>query len=165
MLELISLSNSFGVETKVKDIHDGCLLLMYRNHGRRSTSFEISNTCNDRTYNVTISVINARQYFLSRRTPFSILVQQRTVYFLLIVNRFKKTRRDFRLKVSHLVKYLKRYWAKSLLKVLYAPGGHMQNAWITLPFIAVYLFWVHWDIGFSSASWCHKRLLFDDDFG
>ena len=109
MLELISLSNSFGVATKVKDIHDGCLLLMYRNHGRRSTSFEISNTCNDRTYNVTISVINARQYFLSRRTPFSILVQQRTVYFLLIVNRFKKSRRDFRLKVSHLVKYLKRY--------------------------------------------------------
>ena len=109
MLELISFSNSFGVETKVKDIHDGCLLLIYRNHRRRSTSFEISNTCNDRTYNVTISVINARQYFLSRRTPFSILVQQRTVSFLLIANRFKKSRRDFRLKVSHLVKYLKRY--------------------------------------------------------
>ena len=108
VLDIISLSKSFGAETKVKDIHDDCLLLMYRNHAGRSTSFEISNACNDRTYNVTISTINAGQYFFSRRIPFSISVQQRTVHFLLVVQRTENSSRDFKLKVNHLVEYLKR---------------------------------------------------------
>ena len=106
ILDIIALSNSFGAETKTKDIHGGCLLLLYRNHDGRSTSFEISNTCKDRTYNVTISVTNAGQYFLSRRVPFAILLRQRTIHFLLVVRRSGNSKGNFKLKVSHLVKYL-----------------------------------------------------------
>ena len=107
VLEIISRSNSFGSPTKVKDIHSGCLLLMYRNHGRRSTSFEISNTCNDRTYSVTISVTNfhAKKHFFSRKIPFSINVPQRTIHFLLVIKRVEKFSHRLRLKVKHLVKY------------------------------------------------------------
>lgn len=108
ILEIISRSNSFGSQTRVKDIHGGCLLLMYRNHGGRSTSFEISNTCDDRTYSVTISVtnFNAKKHFVSRKIPFSINVPQRTIHFLLVIKRFEKFSRKLRLKVKHLVKYL-----------------------------------------------------------
>lgn len=106
ILEIISFSNSFGVETKVKDIHRGCLLLMYRNHGGRSTVFEIANTCNDRIYNVTISMTNAGKYFLSRKIPFSILVRQKTIHFMLVVKRSGKSNRNFKLKVSYLIQYL-----------------------------------------------------------
>lgn len=106
ILDIIILSNSFGAETRIKDIHNGCLLLLYRNHESRSTSFEISNTCNDRTYSVAISVTNAGKYFLSRRTPFSILVRQRTIHFLLVVRRARKSKGNFKLKVSHTIKYL-----------------------------------------------------------
>lgn len=104
ILDIISLSKSFGAETKVKDIHDGCLLLMYRNHAGRSTSFEIANTCNDRTYSVSISTTNAEQYFISRRIPFSIFVQQRTIHFLLVVSKSEKSSHNFKLKVSYLIK-------------------------------------------------------------
>ena len=109
ILEIISRSNSFGSQTRVKDIHSGCLLLIYRNHGGRSTSFEISNTCNDRTYSVTISVtnFNAKKHFASRKIPFSINVPKRTIHFLLVIKRFEKLGRKLRLKVKHLVKYLK----------------------------------------------------------
>lgn len=108
VLEIISRSNSFGSQTRLKDIHNGCLLLMYRNHGGRSTSFEISNTCHDRTYSVTISVtnLNAKKYFVSRKIPFSILVPQRTIHFLLVIKRFEKLSHNLRLKVKHLVHYL-----------------------------------------------------------
>lgn len=108
ILEIISRSNSFGSPTRVKDIHSGCLILMYRNHGRRSTSFEISNTCDDRTYSVTILVpnFNAKKYFVSRKIPFSINVPQRTIHFLLVIKRFEKFSHKLRLKVKHLVKYL-----------------------------------------------------------
>ena len=107
VLETIYRSNSFASQTRVKDIHKGCLLLMYRNHGRRSTSFEISNTCNDRTYHVTISVtdINSKKYFVSRKIPFSIFVPQRTIHFLLVIKRFEKLSQNLRLKVKHLVQY------------------------------------------------------------
>ena len=108
ILEIISRSNSFGSQTKVKDIHSGCLLLIYRNHGGRSTSFEISNTCDDRTYSATISVtnFNAKKHFVSRKIPFSINVPQRTIHFLLVIKRFEKFSRRLRLKVKHLMKYL-----------------------------------------------------------
>ena len=108
ILEIISRSNSFGSQTRVKDIHSGCLLLLYRNHGGRSTSFEISNTCDDRTYSVTISVtnFNAKKHFISRKIPFSINVPQRTIHFLLVIKRFERFSRRLRLKVKHLIKYL-----------------------------------------------------------
>ena len=108
VLEVIYRSNSFGSQTRVKDIHGGCLLLMYRNHGGSSTSFEISNTCDDRTYSVTISVtnFNTRKHFVSRKIPFSINVPQRTIHFLLVIKRFVKFSHKLRLKVKHLVKYL-----------------------------------------------------------
>ena len=107
ILDVISLSRSFGAETKLKDVHDGCLLLTYRNHAGRSTSFEISNTCNDRTYSVTISVTNAQQYLVSRRTPFTVLAQQRTIHFLLVVRRSENSNHNFKLKVSHRINYVK----------------------------------------------------------
>ena len=109
ILEIISRSNSFGSPIRVKDIHSGCLLLMYRNHGKRSTSFEISNTCDDRIYNVTISVknFNAKKHFVSRKIPFSLNVPQRTIHFLLVIKRSEKFSHKLRLKVKHFVKYLK----------------------------------------------------------
>ena len=108
VLEVISRSNSFGSPTRVKDIHNGCLFLMYRNHGGRSTSFEISNICDDRTYSVTISVtnFNAKRHLVSRKIPFSINVPQRTIHFLLVIKRFEKFSHKLRIKVKHLVKYL-----------------------------------------------------------
>ncbi|KAL9967593.1 hypothetical protein ACROYT_G025855, partial [Oculina patagonica] len=108
VLEIIYQSHSFASQTRVKDIHKGCLLLMYRNHGGRSTSFEISNTCDDRTYHVTISVtdLNTKKYFVSRKIPFSIFVPQRTIHFLLVIKRFEKFSHNLRLKVKHLVEYL-----------------------------------------------------------
>ena len=112
VFDIISLSNSFGVDTKIKDIHQGCLLLMYRNHEARSSTFEISNTCGDRIYNVTVSVTKARHFFFSRKIPFSILVQQRTIHFLLVVKRSEKTSINFKLRINHSIKYLKTYLSK-----------------------------------------------------
>ncbi|XP_068671387.1 uncharacterized protein [Montipora foliosa] len=106
ILDIISLSNSFGVEPKIRDIHHGCLLLVYRNHEGKSTSFEISNICNDRVYSVRASMKNAEQYFFSRKTPFSILVLQRTIHFLLVVKRSEKSIRNFKLRINHSIKYL-----------------------------------------------------------
>lgn len=108
VLEIIHRSNSFTSQTRVKDIHKGCLLLMYRNHGGRSTSFEISNICDDRTYHVTISVtdLNSNKYFVSRKIPFSIFVPRRTIHFLLVIKRLEKLSHNLRLKVKHLVQYL-----------------------------------------------------------
>ena len=109
VVEIIYRSNSFASQARVKDIHKGCLLLMYRNHGERTTSFEISNTCDDMTYSVIISLTNANadDYFVSRKIPFSIFVPQRTIHFLLVIKRFKKLSHNFRLKVNHTVQYLK----------------------------------------------------------
>ena len=108
VLEIIHRSNSFASQTRVKDIHKGCLLLMYRNHGGQSTSFEISNICDDRTYHVTISVtdFNSNKYFVSRKIPFSIFVPRRTIHFLLVIKHFEKLSHNLRLKVKHLVQYL-----------------------------------------------------------
>ena len=108
VFEIISRSNSFASQIRIKDIHQGCLLLMYRNHGGRSTSFEISNICNDRTYNATISFtdVNRNKYFVSRKVPFLIFVPQRTIHFLLVIKSFRKTSHNLRMKVKYAVQYL-----------------------------------------------------------
>lgn len=116
IFDIISLSNSFGVETKIKDIHQGCLLLMYRNHESRSSNFEISNTCGDRIYKVTVSVTKAKHFFFSRKIPFSILVQQRTIHFLLVVKPSEKTNLNFKLRINHSIKYLKNYMSKPRIR-------------------------------------------------
>ena len=107
VLNIISRSNSFGSQTRIKDIHQSCLLLFYRNRRRRSTSFEISNTCNDRTYKVTISLIevDTNRVFVSRKVPFSIFLPRRTIHFLLAIRRLGNTSHNFRLRVKHAVQF------------------------------------------------------------
>ena len=112
VVDIISSSNSFGAKTKVRNIHSGCLLLSYRHHPGRSTSFEISNACGDRTYSVTVAIKNVRKYFVSRKLPFSIFVPQRTIHFVLVIQQYGKEHHDFKLKVKHTVYYLKNEFSR-----------------------------------------------------
>jgi hypothetical protein len=81
MKSLVS-SPMFGSETKIKDLHGGCLFQITRQHSSRiSVAYEVANSCIGKTFRITVKG-SLYYVFLSRSIPFYLTVEPNSVYFM-----------------------------------------------------------------------------------
>ena len=78
----------FGAETKLTDLHSGCLYLMTRKHDKMTIAYELANVCQDKTFSFTMRVKTAYNMMLTRVLPFEFKVQPRTIHWLVAAVRF-----------------------------------------------------------------------------
>ena len=86
VLETVFRANSFGTNSEVKDLNESCLLLVTRKRENLCVAFEIANACHKRRYKVRITGKGKGKTITTRKLPFSIIVEPKTVHFVLSVH-------------------------------------------------------------------------------
>lgn len=99
VLETVFQANSFGTRSEVKDLHESCLLLVSRKRENLGVTFELANACSKRKYKVRLTGKGKGRNTVTRKFPLSIVLQPRTVHFVLSVHYLEKPF-DFYLKTS-----------------------------------------------------------------
>ena len=84
--ETVFRANSFGTNSEVKNLNESCLLLVTRKRENLCVAFEIANACHKRRYKVSITGKGEGKTIATRKLPFSIIVEPKTVHFLLSVH-------------------------------------------------------------------------------
>ena len=90
VLETVFRANSFGTNSEVKDLSESCLLLVTRKRKNLSVAFEVANACKRRRYKVRITGRGNGKTLLTRKLPFSIMLEPNTVHFALSVHYVEK---------------------------------------------------------------------------
>ena len=90
VLETVFQANSFGTKSEVKDLHEACLLLVTRKREDLGVTFEVANACNKRRYKVRLTGKGKGRHVVTRKLPVSIVLQPRTVHFVMSVHYLEK---------------------------------------------------------------------------
>jgi len=83
--KLLSIK-SFDIETKLKFVDSKCLSLLIRHRPNVLKTYEITNFCLDRFYNVTIELKSEKLFQSSRKHVNNLLVKPWLVYYFATVN-------------------------------------------------------------------------------